>query len=80
MNEQDVIDLMASSKSNSEWNANCDKVKEACNGYPEFWYGTVIVSGLCDRVSKGWYGTGSKIFLKPMRSPDHENNNDPERI
>ena len=63
MNEQSVIDLMVSSKSESEWNANCDKVKETCNDYPGFWYGTVIVSGLCDRVSKGWNGTGSKITL-----------------
>lgn len=34
MNEQEVIALMKSSKSEAEWNANCDKVKKACGGLP----------------------------------------------
>jgi len=50
MNEKQVIELMSSSKNESEWNDNCDKVKEACNGYPDFWYNTIILSGLLDRT------------------------------
>ena len=43
---KDVKDLMKSSKSTKEWNANCDKVK-AANGsnYPDFWYAEIIQSG-----------------------------------
>lgn len=38
MNQQQVIDLMKSSKTHAEWNTNCDKVKRECGGYPEYWY------------------------------------------
>ena len=38
--------LMSSSKSEQEWNANCDKVKAANNGYPSFWYAEIVMSGL----------------------------------
>ena len=50
MNKQQVIALMESSKSASEWDANCDKVKKACNGYPPFWFCEIIASGLANRV------------------------------
>ena len=36
MTQQDVVDLMKSSKSEDEWNANCDKVKAEFGGYPDF--------------------------------------------
>lgn len=54
MNEQQVIDLMKSSKSESEWNDNCDKVKAACGGYPGFWYSTIILSGIAAQVAATW--------------------------
>lgn len=41
---------MESSKSETEWNANCEKVKAACGGYPDFWYHAIILSGLAARV------------------------------
>jgi len=50
MNEQEVVALMGSSKSAFERNSNADKVKAACNGYPDFWFKAVIMSGLCDRT------------------------------
>lgn len=46
MNEQQVVDLMKSSKNSDEWNANCDRVKAACGGYPDFWFASIIMSGL----------------------------------
>ncbi len=49
-----VIALMESSASESEWNANCDKVKKANSGYPAFWYALIILSGLFDRVQMKW--------------------------
>lgn len=44
MNEQEVVALMKSSKSEAEWNANCDKVKKVCGGYPSFWYSAILLS------------------------------------
>lgn len=37
---------MASSESEAQWNSNCDKVKKAFNGYPDFWYATIIIGGV----------------------------------
>jgi len=54
MNREEVIALMKISKSETEWNANCDKVKEACGGYPDYWYPDIIGSGLADRVSESF--------------------------
>ncbi len=51
MNQQEVIDLMSTSKNSQEWNDNCDKVKKACGGdYPSFWYSTMIMSGRMDQI------------------------------
>lgn len=56
MSEQEVVDLMKSSKSEDEWNANCDAVKDACNGYPSFWYKSIILSDLASQTAKKWRG------------------------
>lgn len=58
MNEQQVTDLMKTSTSEDEWNANVDRVKVACKGYPGFWYSAVIQSGLINIVAAGWGGSG----------------------
>lgn len=51
MDKNEVINLMKSSKSHQEWNANCDTVKKAHGGgYPDYWYQEIILSGLCDRT------------------------------
>lgn len=60
MTQDEVIALMKSSKSASEWNDNCDKVKAACKGYPDFWYGAVIASGLANMIF-GKFGGDSGI-------------------
>jgi hypothetical protein len=54
MTEQEVVALMTSSRSEDEWDANCDEVKRRCDGYPGFWFGAVILSGLARRVSATW--------------------------
>lgn len=48
--EQDVVAFMKSSKSETEWNNNCDLVKEAFNGYPEFWYSAIVLSGVAQET------------------------------
>jgi hypothetical protein len=54
MTQQEVIDLMSSATSESDWNNKCDQVKAACDGYPSFWYSAIILSGLAGRVSAKW--------------------------
>lgn len=49
-----IIALMKSSKSMEEWNANCDKVIQANNGYPDFWFEIIVMSGLVERVRATW--------------------------
>ncbi len=46
--------LMESSASESEWNANADKVKKANNGYPSFWFPTIVASGLAAMTMAKW--------------------------
>lgn len=46
MTPEEVKELMQSSKSEQEWNDNCDKVKaENAGEYPDFWFSTIILSG-----------------------------------
>lgn len=54
MNQEQVVSLMESSKSEDEWNDNADRVKAECDGYPHWWYGAIVVSGLAYRVSNSW--------------------------
>ena len=50
--KENVIELMSGSKSEREWNDNCDLVKAANNGYPSFWYEEIVLSGLANKVMK----------------------------
>ena len=53
MDEKEVVELMKTSKTEAEWNDNCDKVKKACGGYPSFWYSAIAMSGImADTVAK----------------------------
>ena len=54
MTQQQVTDLMNSATSENDWNDKCDQVKEACGGYPSFWYSAIILSGLAAKVSAKW--------------------------
>jgi hypothetical protein len=54
MTQQEVVDLMKSAKSEEDWNNKCDQVKEACGGYPSFWFPSIILSGLAAEVSASW--------------------------
>jgi hypothetical protein len=54
MNKDEVIALMSTSKSEEEWNNNCDEVKRRCGGYPSFWYSTIVISGLMAQITAGF--------------------------
>lgn len=57
MNQQEVVALMKSSQSEAEWNANCDKVKRACGGYPDFWQSAIIQSGIAREIATKFGGS-----------------------
>ena len=53
-NRENVVALMKSSKSEQEWNVNCDKVKAANNGYPAWWYQEIIIGGVQMETVLSW--------------------------
>ncbi len=62
MDKIQVMQLMCSSRNKTEWNDNCQKVKAACGGYPDFWFKAIIQSGLMNLT----LGAGSdKITVSP---------------
>lgn len=65
MTEQQVTDLMGSSKSEQEWNNNADKVKANCGGYPSCWWPAVVQSGLMRRTQPT-FGASDEIKLVPL--------------
>lgn len=65
MTREEVKLLMESSNSEQEWNTNCDKVKKAFNGYPDFWFADIIMSGLCGQVSAR-FGKDDRIHIMPI--------------
>ncbi len=42
---------MSESMSRGDWNQRCDEVMAANNGdYPNFWFATIVLSGLADKT------------------------------
>ncbi|TXI90546.1 MAG: hypothetical protein E6Q36_01285 [Chryseobacterium sp.] len=54
MNPETVVLLMETSKSEQEWNDNCDKVKSHFGGYPSWWFQTIVLSGVLSRIAAKW--------------------------
>lgn len=54
MDQDSVYLMMSSSRTEAEWNANCDKVKAHFGGYPSWWYQTIIMGGVLRRASAKW--------------------------
>ena len=47
MKKHEIVDLMKSSKTEKEWNENCNKVKRAHHGkYPDCWFELIISKGI----------------------------------
>ncbi|MEO5646166.1 MAG: hypothetical protein ABIO57_03675 [Candidatus Paceibacterota bacterium] len=57
MTRQEVIDLMRGSASAEEWEANIRTVKDAFDGYPDFWYEAIIASNIADEASIRFKGS-----------------------
>jgi hypothetical protein len=69
MNKQQVIELMQSSRTEEEWNANCSKVRKACGGYPEFWHSAIIASGIARRVAASYGSSTDMKAVATSRTP-----------
>jgi hypothetical protein len=65
--QEEVVALMAGSKTEQEWNANCDRVKADFKGYPDFWYPAIVASGLSRRTAES-FGSNAEIHIRPIRS------------
>ncbi len=44
MDETTVVELMKGSRSQREWDINCETVRGACKGFPDFWYKAIVTS------------------------------------
>ncbi len=64
MNQQEVIALMKSSKSEAEWNNNLDKVQKAFGGYPDFWYSAIVESGVARETASKFGGSADIRITK----------------
>jgi hypothetical protein len=60
-----VVALMESSQTEQQWNDNCDAVKREFGGYPEWWFLTIVISGVLKRVAARW-GDDGEIKVVPM--------------
>lgn len=56
MSEKEVVELMESSKSKEEWDANADTVQAKCGGYPSFWFGAIVLSDVSRQTAAKWNG------------------------
>lgn len=57
MSREDILNRLAATKTEAEWNDICDDVKRANAGdYPNWWFSEVILSGLASRKRAHWYG------------------------
>lgn len=65
MSESEVVSLMESSRTAEQWDANADKVKAACKGYPEFWWPAVVQSGVMRRTAAK-FGATDEIRIQSI--------------
>ena len=62
MTPEQVTNLMESSQTAAEWEANAKAVKKDNGGsYPFFWWRCTQENGLAERVFQRWGGTGLKV-------------------
>ena len=64
--QEEVVALMKSSKSEQEWNDNCDKVKADFNDYPDFWYPAIVMSGVAQETANN-FGSDANIHISTIR-------------
>ncbi len=45
---------MSQATSEQDWNDRFDEIKRANDGYPDFWYETIILSGVLSTTRMAW--------------------------
>lgn len=68
--ERGVVQYMSESTSISDWNARCDAVKAANNGYPAFWFVAILLSGVADRTTAK-FGASTRLEVKVLKPDDN---------
>ena len=52
---EDVVQYMSASENEEDWNARCDDVKRANDGYyPGFWFVAINTSGVMAKIFSGF--------------------------
>ncbi len=70
MTREEVVDLMKSSRSGDDWDANCVVVKAAHDGYyPRYWFEAFLESGLAREIMAG-FGETPDITVVPAEAHD----------
>jgi hypothetical protein len=64
--EQDVTEYMAQARSEDDWNARCEAVKEANNGYPAFWFVAIVLSGLAGKTAAN-FGGSAELNIRSIK-------------
>lgn len=65
MSQDEVVELMKGSKTQEEWDKNCDQVKAEFGGYPSFWYGAIVASGVA-RETAAKFGSDAEIHIRTL--------------
>ena len=81
MTKDEVIDLLEKCQSSEDWRIACRIIKEEHeNGYPDFWWKEVILSGVGDRIAARW-GSDMQLHVRiidfPGVSPEKGDSHDP---
>lgn len=58
----DEVQMMKSSRTEEQWNENCDAVKKAHGGYPADWYKKIVMSGVL-RETASAFGSDGEIEI-----------------
>jgi hypothetical protein len=57
MSREEVIALMQTSRNEKEWNENYDLMVKNCGGPPHFWFETIMLSGIANKIQNSWIST-----------------------
>jgi len=52
--EKGVAEFLKTSTNEADYAKKVDEIKKCNNGYPDFWYETVVLSGLSSRIRFDW--------------------------
>jgi len=67
MTKTECVDLLENCDSETDWSNACDLIKKAhSGGYPDWWYQTVVIDGLINKIRAKWGATGPLIQIQKL--------------